>query len=43
MLLLKLEGVSREVSALVHEGAIEPCDKQWRRDKSLAEGLLQAA
>ncbi|WP_374669616.1 Crp/Fnr family transcriptional regulator [Ramlibacter sp.] len=43
MLDLKLETVSREVSALVREGAIEPLDKQGRAYRVVdAEGLQDA-
>jgi Fic family protein len=41
MLDLKLETVSREVSALVREGAIEPLDKQGRVYRVLDTGQLQ--
>jgi len=42
MLDLKLETVSREVSALGREGAIEPLDKQGRRYRILDLPLLQS-
>ncbi len=42
MLDLKLETVSREVSALVREGSIEPLDKQGRRYRILDLPLLQS-
>jgi CRP-like cAMP-binding protein len=42
MLDLKLETVSREVSALVREGALKPCDKQGRRYEILNEAILLA-
>lgn len=41
MLDLKLETVSREISALVRDGALKPCDKQGRRYEILDERLLQ--
>ncbi len=41
MLDLKLETVSREISALVRDGALKPCDKQGRRYEILNERLLQ--
>ena len=41
MLDLKLETVSREISALVRDGALKPCDKQGRRYEILSERLLQ--
>ncbi|OYU32851.1 MAG: cyclic nucleotide-binding protein [Comamonadaceae bacterium PBBC2] len=41
MLDLKLETVSREISGLVREGALKPCDKQGRRYEILNERLLQ--
>lgn len=40
MLDLKLETVSREISALVREGALKPCDKQGRRYEILSDALL---
>lgn len=43
MLDLKLETVSREVSALVRESTIEPLDKQGRVYRILDPDLLQAA
>jgi len=42
MLDLKLETVSREISGLVRDGALKPCDKQGRRYEILDERLLQA-
>jgi CRP-like cAMP-binding protein len=41
MLDLKLETVSREISGLVRDGALKPCDKQGRRYEILNERLLQ--
>lgn len=41
MLDLKLETVSREISGLVRDGALKPCDKQGRRYEILDERLLQ--
>lgn len=43
MMDLKLETVSREVSALVREGAIEPLDKQGRLYRVVDEALLMPA
>lgn len=40
MLDIKLETVSREISALVRDGALKPCDKQGRRYKITNEALL---
>jgi CRP-like cAMP-binding protein len=41
MLDIKLETVSREISALVRDGALKPCDKQGRRYEITNEALLQ--
>jgi CRP/FNR family transcriptional regulator, anaerobic regulatory protein len=41
MLDIKLETVSREISALVRDGALKPCDKQGRRYEITNEVLLQ--
>lgn len=41
MLDIKLETVSREISALVRDGALKPCDKQGRRYEIANEALLQ--
>jgi hypothetical protein len=41
MMDLKLETVSREVSALVRAGVMEPLDKQGRHYKVLLPALLQ--
>ena len=43
MMDLKLETVSREISALVREGAIEPLDKSGRLYRVLDETRLQPA
>ncbi len=43
MMDLKLETVSREISALVRQGAIEPLDKQGRLYRIVDERLLQPA
>ena len=43
MLDLKLETVSREISALVREGALKPLDRQGRRYEILDEGRLVPA
>jgi CRP-like cAMP-binding protein len=40
MLDIKLETVSREISGLVREGALKPCDKQGRRYEITNEALL---
>jgi CRP/FNR family transcriptional regulator, anaerobic regulatory protein len=40
MLDIKLETVSREISALVRDGALKPCDKQGRRYEITNETLL---
>jgi CRP/FNR family transcriptional regulator len=40
MLDIKLETVSREISALVRDGALKPCDKQGRRYEITNEALL---
>ncbi len=40
MLDLKLETVSREISSLVRDGALKPCDKQGRRYEITDETLL---
>jgi Fic family protein len=40
MLDLKLETVSREISALVRDGALTPLDKQGRRYEIRNERLL---
>ena len=40
MLDLKLETVSREISALVRDGALKPCDKQGRRYEISNESML---
>ncbi len=40
MLDIKLETVSREISSLVREGALKPCDKQGRRYEITNEALL---
>jgi CRP/FNR family transcriptional regulator, anaerobic regulatory protein len=40
MLDIQLETVSREISALVREGALKSCDKQGRRYEILNEDLL---
>ena len=40
MLDLKLETVSREISALVRDGALKPCDKQGRRYEITNESML---
>ena len=37
----KLETVGREISALVRDGALKPCDKQGRRYEITNEVLLQ--
>jgi hypothetical protein len=42
MLDLKLETVSREVSALVRAGALKPGDKQGRRYEIVNEAFLRA-
>ena len=42
MLDLKLETVSREISALVRDGALRSCDKQGRRYEILDERLLKS-
>jgi CRP-like cAMP-binding protein len=42
MLDLKLETVSREISALLRDGALKPCDKQGRRYEILDEKLLMS-
>lgn len=41
MLDLKLETVSREISGLVRDGALKPCDKQGRRYEILNVSQLQ--
>jgi CRP-like cAMP-binding protein len=41
MLDIKLETVSREISSLVRDGALKPCDKQGRRYEITNEVLLQ--
>ena len=40
MLDIKLETVSREISSLVRDGALKPCDKQGRRYEILNEAIL---
>jgi CRP/FNR family transcriptional regulator len=40
MLDIKLETVSREISGLVRDGALKPCDKQGRRYEIVNEALL---
>ncbi|PUE50922.1 cyclic nucleotide-binding protein [Limnohabitans sp. 2KL-1] len=40
MLDIKLETVSREISSLVRDGALKPCDKQGRRYEISNEGIL---
>jgi CRP-like cAMP-binding protein len=40
MLDIKLETVSREISGLVRDGALKPCDKQGRRYEITNENLL---
>jgi CRP-like cAMP-binding protein len=40
MLDIKLETVSREISGLVRDGALRPCDKQGRRYEITNENLL---
>jgi CRP-like cAMP-binding protein len=40
MLDIQLETVSREISALVRDGALKPCDKQGRRYEITNEALL---
>ncbi len=40
MLDIKLETVSREISGLVRDGALKPCDKQGRRYEITNEALL---
>ena len=40
MLDIKLETVSREISSLVRDGALKPCDKQGRRYEILNEAML---
>ncbi|MCE2780388.1 helix-turn-helix domain-containing protein [Limnohabitans sp.] len=40
MLDIKLETVSREISSLVRDGALKPCDKQGRRCEIINENLL---
>ena len=40
MLDIKLETVSREISSLVRDGALKPCDKQGRRYEIADEALL---
>jgi CRP-like cAMP-binding protein len=40
MLDIKLETVSREISGLVRDGALKPCDKQGRRYQITNETLL---
>jgi len=40
MLDIKLETVSREISRLVRDGALKPCDKQGRRYEITNENLL---
>jgi CRP-like cAMP-binding protein len=40
MLDIKLETVSREISSLVRDGALKPCDKQGRRYEITNEALL---
>ncbi|MFN4103570.1 MAG: helix-turn-helix domain-containing protein, partial [Tepidimonas sp.] len=43
MMDLKLETVSREISALVRAGAIEPLDRLGRLYRIADEGMLEAA
>lgn len=40
MLDIQLETVSREISGLVRDGALKPCDKQGRRYEILNEAML---
>jgi predicted transcriptional regulator len=40
MLDINLETVSREISSLVRDGALKPCDKQGRRYEITDETLL---
>ena len=42
MLDIKLETVSREISSLVRDGALKPCDKQGRRYEILNEAILMS-
>jgi len=39
---IKLETVSREISSLVRDGALKPCDKQGRRYEILNEAILMS-